>query len=1235
MNACPDDSDLLHFLDGELNAGADARIVAHIEDCSTCQARLERLTGGSPAPGEGEPIETVATESEETTDLAGTEILALDLGEDRHNADSDSSPSTVFGRETCDRFDEATDPMRTSDFRLSPSSDHDRITDDAGLDQDATWDVEPGPKNRTRPSSHGTTIPNSEILRRLGLGEDATDDEPGPIIRTRPSPHWPTIPNYEILQRLGIGGMGVVYKARHLGLKRLVAVKMIRSGSEARADHLSRFLVEAEAVARLRHPNIIQIYDIGEADGLPFVALELLDGGGLDGRLAGNPQPPREAAELMVTLARAVHVAHQAGIVHRDLKPTNVLYSSDGVPKITDFGLAKRIDSDAEHTQSGQIMGSPSYMAPEQARGDSRKVGPAADVYALGAILYEMLTGRPPFKGETPLETVRQVVDDDPVAPSHLVPRVSRDLETICLKCLQKEPARRYESAEALADDLTRYLRGEPILARRTNPVVRGLKWGRRHPLAAAILATIIAAIPISFGAVLKSQRDAIESERRENARLTGLRTMSTRQLLQAKGELEKDKLSDAKVTLTALGENIRKEPGLSDLMMDVETAMKQVEQRQSEQDSRESNHKRYAEFLRLRDESLIHDTRYTGLDLPGNQQATRGEALAALALFADPGSGDSWKLASIPTSLSKERATIVEVCYELLLILAESETTPEQGLRRLDQAARFRPMTRAYHLRRAACLAQLADKPAAERERRAADGLKPSTAFDHFLAGQERFAQKDYSAASREFDMALQLEPDRFWAQALSAVCSLRLGQPVEAKASLNACLQREKGFAWLYILRGFASGQVAGIARELLEKRAGPVERVDQLYEAADSDYRTAMEILDRNPNDDLRYSVLVNRGVLRLLLRRDLDEAVGHLQAAIRLRPREFEAYAALAKVFQRQDKPDEAIEQFRLAIKLSPLTAALYRDRAGVDLGRVKLTSSQRARALGDLEEAIRLESPDNRVLSRDHFGRARLLALDHRHADALNACDAAIKIDSDYDDAHRLRIESLSRLNRDDDVIRSCDSLIARGKATSAIYELRGLARTEIKDFPGAIEDCTNAMLLSGNREALLRRRGWLYIVADAPQLARHDFEAAIRLDATTGDAYNGRGFARVRQGEHRQAVADAEKALAVGEPKPDLYYKAARVYAVAAIAAAAEVRKKGRETVTLVSQYQDRAADLLRETLKRLPVERRPTFLKDVIRKDPQLQPLIRRIAAPDLAGPIPSAVRSPNRQTQ
>ena len=356
--------------------------------------------------------------------------------------------------------------------------------------------------------------------------------------------------------------------------------------------------MEAEAVARLRHPNILQIYDIGEAAGLPFVALELLDGGGLDDRLARTPQPGNQAAELMVTLARAVHVAHQAGIVHRDLKPTNVLYTSDGVPKITDFGLAKRIDSDDGQTESGQIMGSPSYMAPEQARGDSRNVGPPADVYALGAILYEMLTGRPPFKGETPMETVRQVIDDDPVTPSRLVPRVPRDLETICLKCLHKDPAKRYESAQALADDLERYLRGEPILARRTAFWERGAKWARRRPVAATLMALATDGDP---GRVLrvpwKSSGSGIRRTGKKSEPDHGAadRGHGNDPPCQGRtGQEQPDKLPEA--TLTTLNEKIKAEAKLADLKAAVQALLDQVKARQAEQLSRESDRARYAQ---------------------------------------------------------------------------------------------------------------------------------------------------------------------------------------------------------------------------------------------------------------------------------------------------------------------------------------------------------------------------------------------------------------------------------------------------------------------------------------------------------------------------------------------------------------------------------------------------------------------------------------------------------------
>ena len=274
----------------------------------------------------------------------------------------------------------------------------------------------------------------------------------------------------------------MVYKARQRGLNRLVALKMIRGRDQVRPDQLARIRIEAEAVARLRHPNIVHIYEIGEVDGLPFLSLELLEGGTLEDRLAGNPQPGRSAAELMATLARAIQMAHDAKIIHRDLKPSNVLFDSDGIPKITDFGLAKRLESDSRQTETGQIMGTPCYMAPEQAMGHTKDVGPSADIYALGAILYEMLTGRPPFKGETPMETVRQVIHDDVVPPTRLVPKVARDLETICLHCLNKEQSRRYPSALALADDLERFLAGRPIKARPTPLWERGVKLARRRP---------------------------------------------------------------------------------------------------------------------------------------------------------------------------------------------------------------------------------------------------------------------------------------------------------------------------------------------------------------------------------------------------------------------------------------------------------------------------------------------------------------------------------------------------------------------------------------------------------------------------------------------------------------------------------------------------------------------------------------------------------------------------------
>ncbi len=277
------------------------------------------------------------------------------------------------------------------------------------------------------------------------------------------SREYPEVPGYEILGVLGHGGMGVVYRARQLKANRLVALKMIRAVEHASPHERVRFQIETEAVVRLQHPNIVQLHEVGDVRGQPYFSLEFCDGGTLTEQLKKKRPSPREAVELIETLARAMHHAHLRGVVHRDLKPGNVLLTADGTPKITDFGLAKRIDDEARDvSKSGAVMGTASYMAPEQAAGKVRDTGPAADVYALGALLYECLTGRPPFEGPQ-LVVLVSVMSEEPAPPSRLAPKVPRDLETICLKCLSKEPARRYASAEELANDLRRYQADEPI----------------------------------------------------------------------------------------------------------------------------------------------------------------------------------------------------------------------------------------------------------------------------------------------------------------------------------------------------------------------------------------------------------------------------------------------------------------------------------------------------------------------------------------------------------------------------------------------------------------------------------------------------------------------------------------------------------------------------------------------------------------------------------------------------
>ncbi len=451
-----------------------------------------------------------------------------------------------------------------------PPRDLGPTLDDSATTVAATLDLEK-PAAVTIEAS-GATV-DFAATRTGGSGSGETGSWLSEDGEAGPAGDWPPVAGYRILGELGRGGMGVVYKARQRGLNRLVALKMILAGAHASPHQLARFHVEAEAVATLQHPNIVQIYDVGEQDGLPFFSLEFVDGGPLDRKLGGKPLPPREAALLCASLARAMHFAHEHGILHRDLKPANVLMTADGIAKITDFGLAKRLEEDdSSQTKSGTILGTPSYMSPEQALGNIRDLSPRSDLYSLGAMLYEFITGKPPFLGPTPMDTVMKVTREEVVAPSRLQPGVPLDLETICVKCLQKEADNRYASCFELADELNRFIIGEPILARPVGSIERTVRWCKRNPKWAVMWGTIAALLlVVASGSLYAAISIKAQKERAdENARIAKISEE------RAKKNEEKAKAfgnSASKAYATLIGkvqEKLKDKPAFQDLKQQI-----------------------------------------------------------------------------------------------------------------------------------------------------------------------------------------------------------------------------------------------------------------------------------------------------------------------------------------------------------------------------------------------------------------------------------------------------------------------------------------------------------------------------------------------------------------------------------------------------------------------------------------------------------------------------------------
>jgi eukaryotic-like serine/threonine-protein kinase len=1047
-----------------------------------------------------------------------------------------------------------------------------------------------GPDTYGTIAANGDDISPSPRVRQTGLVIDA-----------------PSVPGYEIMGTLGHGGMGIVYKARHRGLNRLVALKMIRGGIAARPEAFTRFSTEAKAIAKLRHPHILQIFDIGEANGLPYLGLELLEGGSLSDRLAGTPQPGRWAAELLATLARAVDVAHQAGIIHRDLKPTNVLYTADGVPKIADFGLAKWIDSDEHQTASGQIMGSPSYMAPEQAGGHSKQVGATADVYALGACLYEMLTGRPPFKGESQMETVRQVIEQEPIRPRQLEPRVPLDLETICLKCLEKGPAKRFATAAELADDLRRFVDGEPIRARSTPAWERAWKWGKRRPTTVALLAVCaLAVVGLVLGIALYNvslqgrlddalakERLARQSEQDARQRLSLLRAEGQKLFDSARVAVAARDWASARSDLAKL--ILSGDARVEELRDPASALLEQVYKELAVEADRRASEARFQQFVKKRDEAQFLGTLYTGMDLVANLEAVRAAVQQAFDVYNVKAEKEPRLILDLHLS-DLQRAEVRADCSQLLLILAEAQAQSasdskgpqkeerlQSALDSLENARWLGAPARAFHLRRSRYLTMLGNQSDAALEEIRAQGAPLVAVLDHFLTADELYRRERFADAVKELDQVLVAKPGHFWALYLNAICLLRQGRPAEARALLSGCLAQRPDFVWLYLLRGFAQQEL-------------------QAWRAADSDFHMAEQLpLD----DNARYMLFTSRGVLRIRQDRS-EDAIADLKRAIELKPKAYQAYVNLAQAYRRLNKYDLALTQLNRAAQLEPGLAQVHRLRA-----RLYLERNQPTLALGDFDQAIKLEKADSPNLVEDFVERGRLLFSSGKTPEALAAYAKALRIAPANIEALRPHALALLEQERYDEVLAACDAFLAKGKPSAAVLEIRGQARLARKDYSGAISDYTVALSLSPDSAALRDRRGWAFLLYDALKLARVDFDAAIKLDPCLSHAFSGRGLARVSLGEWRDAVVDADTAvtLATKGLKQQALYNAARAHAMASRYAGEDVSRRGEPESVLYRSLRERASKLLLESANLLPLDEQARFWQDAVASDPVLRP--------------------------
>jgi serine/threonine-protein kinase len=842
----------------------------------------------------------------------------------------------------------------------------------------------------------------------------------------------PEIPGYEVQEFLGRGGMGVVFRARHLRLNRIVALKMAIAGAYAGTAERHRFQKEAEAVAALRHPNVVQIYDVGDYDGRTYFTMEFVDGGNLAEKLRGGPLPAREAASLVTTLARAIQVAHEGGIVHRDLKPANVLLTANNTPKISDFGLARRLENETGLTRTGVALGTPSYMAPEQATAQPDTAGPAVDVYALGAILYELLTARPPFRAATAAETLQQVVSQDPAPPSRLNAKVPRDLETICLKCLDKRPERRYRSATELADDLDCFNSGRPIQARRVGLAARSLRWCRRKPAAAALAVTALALVGVSLGG--------------------GIWFLQQRAERRAEATLHDAQLENEVMATITQAESLRQ----GYYFREARELLKQAQENMPL--GHQDLHQRVNQARIDLDVVELLDKARTRAELPveGKISSAAAEPLffSALAKAGLGREGDDVDSLAKAVQKSEVRGEIIagfdnwasvtpNLKRRTWLLAAARKADPNPARDRLRQPALWHDGAALTQLAKELSGVDLSPQLASALGR--VTGENGGDAVALLTAAQARFphdfwlnvALGDALYRAHRFDeslgyqrAALSLRPD-------VSIAYIGVGGALRSLGRLDEAISYDRQAVALEPTFAAAHSNLGGA----LHDKGKVDEAIDQLRQALAIDPTLAVAHVELG-------AALIDKG--------RLDESLDAFRQAARLDPSSVQAQIGLGFISKFKGRLNEAIDYFRRAVELGPTNIGASIDLAGALQAKGRLED-----AIDEYQRALQLDPK----LAMTHHGLGTALFQRRQFDEAIDQFQQAVALDPHLATARASLGTVLHTKGRIDEAIKQLQQALDMNPSDVAAHIDLAFALTDKGRLEEAVDQFREALRL--------------------------------------------------------------------------------------------------------------------------------------------------------------------------